>query len=144
MLHICKLTHTGHWIFVPAIQYIIEWKTIIFSFRNLHEASEELQQYARCTGKTVLSDHCTVTPRNGEVILSMFKHPRAKQLSIHPRFLILWELVQGSEVMVLIGTWFRIVGSIKDQRDDGQWVLKFAIDKLTDHVFNGKDLAGLE
>ena len=46
--------------------------------------------------------------------------------------------------MVLNGTWFGIVGIVKDQRDDRQWVLRFAIDKLTDHVFNGKDLAGLE
>ena len=55
-----------------------------------------------------------------EVILSVFKHPQAKQLSVHPRFLILWELVQGGEVVVLNSTWFGIVGSIKDQRDDGQ------------------------
>ena len=85
-----------------------------------------------------------MTPRDGEVVLSMFKCPRARQLSIHPRFLVLWEPVQGGEVVVLNGTWFGIVGSIKDQRDDGQWVLRFAIDESTDHVFNGKDLARLE
>lgn len=116
----------------------------MFSFRNLHEASEELQQYARCTGKTVPSDRRTLTPRNGEVVLSVFKRPRAKQLSVHPRFLVPWEPVRGGEVVVLNGTWFGIVGIVKDQRDDGQWVLRFAIDELTDHVFNGKDLAGLE
>ena len=129
---------------MPTIQYVIEWKTIVFSCHNLHEASRELQQYTRCMGKTVPSDHRTVTPRDGEVVLSVFKCPRARQLSVHPRFLVPWEPVQGGEVMVLNGTWFGIVGIVKDQRDDGQWVLRFEIDKTNDHVFNSKDLAGLE
>ena len=62
----------------------MERKTIIFSFRNLHEVSDELQGYVRCMGRTLLMDCCTMTPKDGEVILSVFKHPQSKQMLVHP------------------------------------------------------------
>ena len=58
MSYICKLTHTGHWIFTPSVQCLIEQKTIVFSFCNLHEASNKFQGYTRCMGRTLPMDCC--------------------------------------------------------------------------------------
>ena len=76
--------HTGHWIFTPSVQCIIEQKTIVFSFHNLHKVSNKLQGYARCMGRTLPMDCRTMTPKDGEVILSMFKCPQSKQMLVHP------------------------------------------------------------
>ena len=87
----------------------------------------------------------TVTPKDGKVILSMFKHPRLKQVSIHPKFLAPWEPVWDSEVVVLNSPLFGTIGHVKEQREDGKWVVWFAIDNLqVDYVFKGKDLATVE
>jgi hypothetical protein len=124
---------------------MIEWRTLPFSFCNIHKASKELQDYARCMGRTIPMGHHTVTPKDGEVILSVFKCPRLKQVSIHPKFLTLWEPVQDGEVVVLNGPLFGTIGHVKEQREDGQWVVHFAIDNLqADYVFEGKDLTTVE
>ena len=87
----------------------------------------------------------TMTPKDGEVILSVFKCPRSKQVSIHPKFLTPWEPVRDGEVIVLNGPLFGTIGRVKEQREDGQWVVRFAIDNLqADYVFEGKDLTTVE
>ena len=56
----------------------------------------------------------TVTPKDGEVILSVFKRPRSKQVLIHPKFLALWELVRDGEVVVLNGPLFGTIVRVKE------------------------------
>ena len=56
----------------------------------------------------------TVTPKDGEVILSVFKRPRLKQVSIHPKFLAPWEPVRDGEVVVPNGPLFGTIVRVKE------------------------------
>ncbi|KAF8267702.1 hypothetical protein EI94DRAFT_1801345 [Lactarius quietus] len=94
----------SHWIFTSKIQSIIEQKTIPFFIHNTHESNDHsLQIYEKSTGRTVPMDRRTATPEEGKVMLSMVKRSRAKQISIHPRFLVPWGPVVGCEVLVTKG-----------------------------------------
>ncbi|KAF8258743.1 hypothetical protein EI94DRAFT_1707713 [Lactarius quietus] len=136
----------SHWIFTSKIQSIIEWKTIPFFIRNTHESNDHsLQIYEKSTGRTVPMDRRTATPEEGKVTLSVVKRSRAKQISVHPRFLVPWGPVVGCEVLVTKGRWFGMPGVAKEERSDGQWLVRFnADDTHLDSVFDKKDHAVLE
>ncbi|KAF8263265.1 hypothetical protein EI94DRAFT_1704128 [Lactarius quietus] len=114
----------SHWIFTKEIQTITEWKMIPFYICNTHKSDDKsLQAYEKSAGRTVSWHHCTVTPKEGEVIISIARHCRTKQISIHPRFLIPWEPMVSGEVIAIQGSWFGIPGIVKEEKGEGQWLV---------------------
>lgn len=101
--------------------------------------------YANCTGRTLPLGSRTMRPKDGEVILSVHRHSRRKEISVRPKFLAPWAPVTGGGVVVVNGPWFGTVGIVMDKRDDGQWVVRFSVDDMYgDFVFATKDLATVE
>jgi hypothetical protein len=84
-------------------------------------------------------------PKEGEIILSVFKTPRRTQISVHPKFLFSWQPVVGDEVVVIKGPWLGIAGLAKEERDGGQWLVTFSVDGHSgDFLFHERDLAVIE
>jgi hypothetical protein len=101
--------------------------------------------YAKCTGRTVPLGRCEKTPKEGEIILSVFKTPRRTQISVHPKFLFSWQPVVGDEVVVIKGLLFGTAGFAKEERDGNQWLVSFSVDGHSgDFVFHERDLAMIE
>jgi hypothetical protein len=101
---------------------------ILFYLRNTHELSNEtLRSFARCTGRTVLVDCRNKTPKDGEIILSVSRHPCLTQISVHPRFLFLWEPVLGDEVVVIKGPLLGALGVVKAM-EQGRCTVTFSLD----------------
>jgi hypothetical protein len=144
-LHVSELTHSGHWIFTPLIQSVIRQKTILFWIRSTHESGDKLlQSYEGCAGRTILEEHRTVTPEEGKVILRVCKRSRAKQISVHPRFLVPWEPVVSCQVVVTKGLFLGTMGIIK-AKEHPRWVVTFSADNYSwDFRFEESDLAVLE
>jgi hypothetical protein len=88
---------------------------------------------------------CKKIPKEGKIILSVFKTPCQTQISVHPKFLFLWQPVVGDEVVVIKGPWLGIAGLAKEERDGRQWLVTFSIDGHSgDFVFHERDLAVIE
>lgn len=86
----------------------------------------------------------TSTPKDGEVILSIFKHPRPTQKSVHPKFLIPWQPVIDDEVVVVKGSWLGATGVVKVD-DHPRYVVTLELDNdLWDCQFEKSDLAVIE
>jgi hypothetical protein len=89
--------------------------------------------------------HREKTPKEGEIILSVFKTPRWTQISVHPKFLFSWQPVVGDEVVVIKGPLFGTAGFAKEERDGDQWLVSFSVDGHSgDFVFHERDLAMIE
>ncbi|KAF8263212.1 hypothetical protein EI94DRAFT_1704162 [Lactarius quietus] len=96
-------------------------------------------------GRIVSWLHCTVTPKEGEVILSITRCSRTKEISVHPRFLILWEPMVGGEVVAIQGSWFGILGIVKEEKGEGQWLVEYCNGlSYRNIVFNQNELAAVE
>lgn len=88
-------------------------------------------------------DRRTTTPKDGEIILSVFKHPRPTQISVHPKFLVPWQPVAGDEVVVIKGSWLGTTGVVKAEQP--RCIVTFQLDNdLWDHQFENSDLAVIE
>jgi hypothetical protein len=97
-----------------SVQDLIERKAIPFYICNTHKANDHLlRSYAGCTGRTIPVDRHTKTPKAGKIILSVFKRPHRTQISVHPRFLFLWQPIVGDKVVVIKGLLIGMLGVVK-------------------------------
>lgn len=88
------------------------------------------------------------TPQDGEVLVSVVRGVRLVQVSIHPKFLIPWTPRQGSDVVVIDGSWLGRQGTVVG-KDGNSCTVRFT---LTDSFgelsheerFDVKQLAILE
>jgi hypothetical protein len=123
----------------------MEQKTIPFHLRNTHESSDEsLQRLARSTGRTVPADRRNKTPKDGEIVLSVAGRSRPTQVSVHPRFLFLWEPVVGDEVVVIKGPLLGAMGMVKAMEQLLCTVTFSLDDKPVDYQFELSELAVIE
>ena len=89
-------------------------------------------------------DRRTVTPKDGEVILSMFKCPQSKQMSVHPQFIFPCQAVENGKVVITKGQLVGSVGVVKS-KDQGKCVVTFPLDnKTVDLIFEDSDVAYIE
>ena len=123
----------------------MEWKTIPFYLRDVHESSDTLlRSFARCTGRTVPAHRRTLTPKDGEIILSVYKRPRSTQISVHPRFLVPWEPVENDEAVVIKGPLLGVTGVVKS-KDGSKCMVAFQVDNDTlDYSIEESELASIE
>ena len=71
-----------------------------------------------------------MTPKDGEVILSMFKRPQSKQMSVHPQFIFPCQAVENGKVMITKGQLLGSTGVVKS-KDQGKCVVTFPLDNET-------------
>jgi hypothetical protein len=117
--HVGELTHTGHWLFQPSIQRVMQYKTIPLYICNTHKLTDKsLQVYEKATGRPIPMVHCNSTPKPGKILLNVVKCACPKQISVHPRHLTPWEPVIGGEVVVIMGAWLEI-----DEQHTWIWIL---------------------
>ena len=99
----------------------------------------------RATGQVVPIVQYNSPPNKGKVILNIVKRGCSKQVSVHSRHLVPWELVVGGQAVVIKkGSTFRAmdVASIKTAN---QWVVTFSVDNvLKDYIFKENELVALE
>jgi hypothetical protein len=128
-----------------SVQDVIEWKTILFYICNTHKSSNQLlRSYEGCTGRTVPVDRRTKPPQAGEITLSIFKRPCRTQISVHPKFLILWQPVVGDKVVVIKGLLLGTLGVVK-AKEQGRCMVTFSLDNDTlDYRFEDSELAAIE
>ncbi|KAH9019731.1 hypothetical protein EDB85DRAFT_2153546 [Lactarius pseudohatsudake] len=125
-----KRTGQGHWLLLRQVQDIVEQNSM-----DAHDGNP---------AKTVPTDQRTLSPQEGEIIVKTIKRARPKQISIRPRFLVLWKPVVGCEVFIIEGSWFGAVGVVKG-RQGHSWTVSFTVDDDSrDFVFEERVLAPLE
>jgi hypothetical protein len=88
------------------------------------------------------------TPRDGEVLVSVVRGVRPVQVSIHPKFLVPWAPRQGSDVVVIDGSWLGFQGIVVGN-DGNSYTVRFTMsDSSGEHsheeTFDVKQLASLE
>ena len=87
---------------------------------------------------------CTLTPKDGEIVLSVYKRLRSTQISVHPRFLVPWEPVENDEAVVIKGPLLGSTGVVKSKVGSKR-VVAFRVDNNTaDYSFEEDELASLE
>ena len=103
-----------------------------------------MDAYEGKTARTVPPVERKAPPGDGEVIVSVVRGVRPVQISIHPKFLVPWGLVGGSDVVVINGPWFGIAGTIVGE-ENGSYIVKFTpVDEPQEDHFGPKQLANLE
>ena len=94
-------------------------------------------------GRTVPAHRRTLTPEDGEIILSVYKRLRSTQISVHPRFLVPWEPEEGDGVVVIKGSLLGALGVVK--RKGARCVVTFLADNKTmDYKLDQSELAVTE
>jgi hypothetical protein len=77
-------------------------------------------------------------------LVTVTRHSRSKELSVHPKHLVPWEPVVGGEVVVITGTCLGNVGIAKEKKDN-TWIVTFTVNNdLWDWTIKEKDLAALD
>jgi hypothetical protein len=116
--HICisqhsrTRTYTDFWLFSEEIQKVIEKKCILFHIRGYGERC--MDAYTGSPARTVPMDQHTMSPATeDEIIVRTVIRTCPKQISIHPRFLVPWTPLVGSEVVITKGMWLGTVGLVK-------------------------------
>ena len=85
-----------------------------------------------------------MTPKDGEIILSVYKRPRSTQISVHLRFLVPWEPIENDEAVVIKGPLLGVTGVVKS-KDGSKCVVAFRVDNDTlDYSFEESELASIE
>ena len=99
----------------------------------------------RATGRAVPVVQYNSPPPDSEVILNVIKRGHSKQVSVHPRHFIPWELVVGGEVVVTKkGLIFGAMG-VASIKMANQWVVTLSIDNdAKDYIFEENELTALE
>jgi hypothetical protein len=118
-----------------------------FEIRNTHKSGDaSVQFYESSTCRTILEENRKETPKEGEVIVLLYKPYCNKQISIHPRFLVPWEPVVGGQVVVIKGLLLGRMGVVKAKaRERARWVVTFSADNDSwDLRFRQSDLAYVE
>ena len=97
------------------------------------------------TGRAVPVVQYNSPPPDSEVILNVIKRGHSKQVSVHPRHFIPWELVVGGEVVVTKkGLIFGAMG-VASIKMANQWVVTLSIDNdAKDYIFEENELTALE
>lgn len=101
--------------------------------------------YAKCTGRTVPVARREKTPKEGEIILSVFKTPRRTQISVHPKFIFPWEPVVGDEVVVIKGPLLGALGLV-NAKGGKRCTVAFSVENndLVDYQLEVSELAVIE
>ena len=86
----------------------------------------------------------TLTPKDGEIILSVYKCLCLTQISVHLRFLVPWEPIENDEAMVIKGPLLGSTGVVK-LKVGSKCVVAFRVDNNTaDYSFEEDELASPE
>ena len=86
----------------------------------------------------------TLTPKDGEIVLSVYKRLRSTQISVHLRFLVPWEPIENDEAVVIKGPLLGSTGVVKSKVGSKR-VVAFRVDNNTaDYSFEEDELASLE
>jgi hypothetical protein len=121
---------------------VVDWRPIPFYIRPIDERS--LDVYAKSVARTLILEQRHSNARDGEVLVTVTKRSRSKELSVHPKHLVPWEPVVGGDVIVIAGACLGNVGVAKEKKDK-IWVVTFTVDDVSvDWTFEEKDLAGLD
>jgi hypothetical protein len=127
---------TDFWLFSDEIQRVIEKKCILFHIRGHSEFG--MDAYTGSLARTVPTDQRTLSPAaEDEIVVRTVNRGRPKQISIHPRFLMPWTPLVGSEVVITQGKWLGTLGLVKGRQGD-DWIVG---NESGDFVFEEKDMA---
>ena len=86
----------------------------------------------------------TLTPKDGEIVLSVYKRLCLTQISVHSRFLVPWEPIENDEAMVIKGPLLGSTGVVKSKVGSKR-VVAFQVDNNTaDYSFEEDELASPE
>ena len=87
---------------------------------------------------------CTLTPKDGKIVLSVYKCLCSTQISVHPRFLVPWEPVESDKAVVIKGPLLGSMGVVKS-KVGSKCMVAFRVDNNTvDYSFEEDELASLE
>jgi hypothetical protein len=110
-----NLSLLEHWLFSSVIQGHLQSKRIPFDIRGILGLGDgSMNTYEGNTARTVPPTQCKSPPRDGKVIVSVVKGRRPVQISIDPKFLVLWKPMGSGDVVVIDRDtpWFGIEGTI--------------------------------
>jgi hypothetical protein len=107
-----------------------------------------MDAYEGSAARTVPQTACSSPPRDGEVTVSVVRGVFPVQISIRPKFLVPWKPTQGSDVVVIDGSWVGSSGVVVGE-DSGSYVVRFTVndehgEESRDIPFDGNQLANLE
>jgi len=105
-----------------------------------------MNQYEGNTARTVTAVERTLTPRDGEVVVTVVQRYQRRQISIDPSFLVPWNTVVGSEVVATNGPFLGLTGVVVGSEGEGMFctVRPTSTDGPGDIFFESKNLANLE
>ncbi|KAH9171227.1 hypothetical protein EDB89DRAFT_2179677 [Lactarius sanguifluus] len=136
-----------HWLLSEEImmQGILESKRIpmqVCGIKGSGDGSKD--EYEGNTARTVPAAERTLTPRDGEVIVTVVKRHRSRQISINPSFLVPWDTVVGSEVVVINRPFLGQTGVVVGSEDLFRTVRTTFTDERREICLESKHLANLE
>jgi hypothetical protein len=100
-----------------------------------------MDTYTGSPARTVPTGQRTLSPTaDDEIIVRTVNRGSPKQISIHPRFLVPWTPLVGSEVVITKGIWLGTVGVVKGRQGD-DWIVG---DECMGLVVEEKDMAPVE
>ena len=143
--HILGIERDTHWLLSDEMQGILENKRIPMHIRsNKGSGDGSMNMYEGNTARTVTTAERTITPRDGEVVVTVVQCYRQRQISIRPSFLVPWDTVVGSEVVAINGPSFGLTGVVVGSEGMFRTVRIPFTDELRDIYFESKNLANLE
>jgi hypothetical protein len=127
------------------LQGILESKRIPMRIHSIKDSGEEsMNECEGNTARTVISSERMLVPRDGEVVVTIVKRHRRRQISIDPSFLVPWDTVVGSEVVAINRPFLGLTGVVVGSEGLVRKVRATFADGPRDIYFESKDLANLE
>ncbi|KAI0271545.1 hypothetical protein BC834DRAFT_449315 [Gloeopeniophorella convolvens] len=110
-------TPQDHWIHRKEIQEVLARKRLALALPNEDESSPCMIGFA---AHTIVLSKRKIEPNPGEVVVVTYVRgqKRAREVSKDPRYLVPWEPVVTTEVVVIEGKWFGWVGVVKEEMPD--------------------------
>jgi hypothetical protein len=138
-----------HWIFSAELSAVLKTMRIPFYIRGIRGSGDgSMDNYEGSAARTVPPTACKSTPQEGEVLVSVIRGVRPVQISIHPRYLVPWTPRQGSNVVVIDGSWLGFQGIVVGNDADSYTVRFTMRDSSGEHsheeIFDIKQLARLD
>ncbi|KAF8268376.1 hypothetical protein EI94DRAFT_1700269 [Lactarius quietus] len=134
-----------HWLLSEKMQAILERNRIPMHIRGIVGSGHgSMDKYEKNTAWTVVTAECMLNPRDGEVVVTIFKRFQLTQISINPSFLIPWDTVVGSEVVAIVKPFLGLTGVVVVSEGDSCTIRVKFLDGLRDVSFLSKNLANLE
>ena len=127
------------------MQDVVQSRPIPFHIGGVSASSNtELSQLGGCTARIVPLARRKIVPSEDEIVVSVFRRYRRKEISIAPLYLVPWEPVVSGPVLIVGGQMRGMIGVVK-AKDGDRWLVTLIVDNISrDEIFGEKDLAGLD